>query len=97
MPLHDITGNEIKDSGLLTWYMNLHMPYAIKERQKPKKPVAVKNTTLLVNTQGLMQMLSCGRPGAIKTGEEAHAKVRIGRKILWNVECVRKYINSIAE
>lgn len=96
MPLHDITGNEIKDSRLLTWYMNLHMPVTCKEKQKPGKPVVVKDA-LLVNTQGLMQMLSCGRPGAIKTGEEAHAKVRIGRKILWNVECVRKYINSIAE
>lgn len=97
MPLQDITGNGTKDSGLLTWYMNLSILAACKERQKPRKPVVIKDTTLLVNTQGLMQMLSCGRPGAIKTGEEAHAKVRIGRKILWNVECVRKYINSIAE
>lgn len=61
---------------------------------KAKSPIDIK---LLVNTKDLMQMLSCGKPSAIKIGEDAHAKVCIGRKILWNVECVKKYINSIAE
>lgn len=59
-----------------------------------KSPIDIK---LLVNTKDLMQMLSCGKPSAIKIGEDAHAKVCIGRKILWNVEYVKKYINSIAE
>lgn len=63
----------------------------------PKGTISPVNTKLLVNTKDLMQMLSCGKPSAIKIGEDAHAKVCIGRKILWNVECVKKYINSIAE
>lgn len=76
------------------------MPKSTASLIYAKTPVNAKpptDTKLLVNTKDLMQMLSCGKPAAIRIGEEAHAKVRIGRKILWNVECVRKYINSIAE
>ena len=64
-----------------------------------RKPSAKSqiDTKLLVNTKDLMQILSCGKPMAIKIGENAHAKICIGRKILWNVECVKKYLNSIAE
>lgn len=68
-------------------------------------PVVPKSTTssvdvnkkLLVNTKDLMQILSCGKPTAIKIGEDAHAKVCTGRKILWNVECIKKHLNNIAE
>lgn len=69
-------------------------PVKAKSSVNTKSPIDIK---LLVNTKDLMQMLSCGKPSAIKIGEDAHAKVCIGRKILWNVECVKKYINSIAE
>lgn len=69
-------------------------PLKAKSLVNTKSPIDIK---LLVNTKDLMQMLSCGKPSAIKIGEDAHAKVCIGRKILWNVEYVKKYINSIAE
>lgn len=52
---------------------------------------------LLTNTQGLMKILSCGKPTAIKIGQEAQAKICIGRKILWNIDKVRQYLNEIAE
>lgn len=55
------------------------------------------NKKLLVNTKDLMQILSCGKPAAIRIGEDAHAKICIGRKILWNVECIKKHLNNIAE
>lgn len=57
-----------------------------------------KELVLTVSTQGLMDMLSCGRPTAIRIGEAAGAKLIIGeRKILWNVNAVRKYLDSQAE
>jgi len=53
---------------------------------------------LAVSTQGLMDMLSCGKPTAIRIGEAAGAKLIVGeRKILWNVNAVRKYLDSQAE
>lgn len=52
---------------------------------------------LTVNTRLLMKMLNCGKPTAIKIGTAAGAKIMIGRKILWNVETIQRYLNSIAE
>lgn len=54
-------------------------------------------TTLTVNTAMLMKMLSCGRPAAVKIGTAAGAKIVIGRKILWNVNIIQRYLNNIAE
>lgn len=52
---------------------------------------------LTVNTRLLMQMLGCGKPTAVKIGTAAGAKIVIGRKILWNVNIVQRYLNNIAE
>lgn len=54
-------------------------------------------TVLTVNTSTLMKMLNCGKPTAVKLGTAAGAKIVIGRKILWNVNIIRQYLNSIAE
>ena len=55
------------------------------------------STLLTVNTSTLMEMLNCGRPTAVRLGTAAGAKIVIGRKILWNVNIIRQYLNSIAE
>ena len=52
---------------------------------------------LTVNTATLMKMLNCGKPTAIRIGTAAGAKIVIGRKILWNVTILQKYLNDIAE
>jgi len=53
---------------------------------------------LAVSTQGLIDMLSCGKPTAIRISEAAGAKLIVGeRKILWNVNAVRKYLDSQTE
>jgi len=41
-------------------------------------------------------MLSCGRYSAIQIGEAAEARIQIGKRIFWNVEKIKSYINSIS-
>ena len=49
-----------------------------------------------VDTAGLMNILSCGRPAAVQIGDEAHARIQIGRRVLWNVDKVNKYLDKIS-
>ena len=49
---------------------------------------------LTVNTSSLVSMLDCGRASAVRIGEEAGARIQIGKRVLWNVEKVRTYLNS---
>lgn len=53
--------------------------------------------TLTVSTRGLMALLDCGKPTAIRIGTEAGAKIVVGRRILWNVQAVQRYLNIAAE
>lgn len=47
-----------------------------------------------VDTNGLQTILSCGRSTAVQIGMNASAKVLIGKRVLWNVEKVQKYLNE---
>ncbi len=49
-----------------------------------------------VTTENLQNILDCGRPTAIEIGTLAKARVEIGRRVLWNVSKVQKYLDSIA-
>ena len=50
-----------------------------------------------VNTDQLRVMLSCGRATAEKIGEAAGARIRIGgRRVLWNVDKVKAYLERMA-
>lgn len=50
-----------------------------------------------VNTATLMKILDCGKSTAIKIGNNAGAKVCIGRKLLWNMKLIQQYLDNIAE
>lgn len=52
---------------------------------------------LLVDMEELKQMLCAGRAAAVKIGTDAEAKVQSGRRVLWNVKKVQKYIDMISE
>lgn len=52
---------------------------------------------MLVDTNGLQEMLSSGRPAAVKIGTEAGARVQSGRRVFWNVRKVQQYIDAISE
>ncbi len=52
---------------------------------------------ITVDIEKLSAMLSCGHATARKIGEQSHAKITIGRRVLYSVERVRGYSDSLAE
>ena len=61
----------------------------------PNKNVSIEN--ICVDTQGLMKITNCGRQTAVEIGTAAKAKITIGRRVLWNVGKIQKYLDSISE
>lgn len=53
------------------------------------------NTRITVDIDGLASMLSCGHATARKIGEQAGARIVIGRRVLYSVSKVQSYIDSI--
>lgn len=56
----------------------------------------IDSNTVTTTTTGLMKMLCCGRVTAVKIGEDAEAKIRIGKRVLWNLPKIQKYIDTIS-
>ena len=51
----------------------------------------------LVDTEDLQAILCVGRQTAVKIGKTAKARVQVGKRVLWNVSKVQKYIDEISE
>lgn len=56
----------------------------------------VNDSTLTTDTAGLMKLLCCGRQSAVKIGTDAEAKVQVGKRVLWNLPKIQKYIDTIS-
>lgn len=54
------------------------------------------STAAAVTTDGLKELLSCGKQAAVEIGTNAGAKIQIGRRVLWNVAKVKKYLDEIS-
>ena len=54
------------------------------------------NQVLTVNIEELAGMLSCGLATARKIGEDAQARVTVGRRVLYSVSKIQKYLDSIS-
>lgn len=52
---------------------------------------------IAVPTKELQSMLCCGRDTATKIGTEAKARIKIGKRVLWNVSKIQEYLNQISE
>lgn len=50
-----------------------------------------------VNAIELQSMLGCGRATAVKIAEAAGARIKIGRRVLYNVGKVQAYLDQISE
>lgn len=62
-----------------------------KTKERPtSQPIAV-------NIDKLAAMLSCGHATARKIGEQAGAKIVIGRRVLYSVEKVKNYLSYLEE
>lgn len=53
--------------------------------------------TLTVDTPRLMEMLEVGRATAVQIGTEAEARIQIGRRVLWNIKKIKKFLDEISE
>ncbi|SCX96575.1 hypothetical protein [Butyrivibrio sp. INlla14] len=51
---------------------------------------------IAVDINGLAAMLSCGEASARKIGEDACARFNIGRRVLYSVSKVEKYVEAMA-
>ena len=67
-----------------------------KMRATTQFPEATKHERIAVNTKELQAMLGCGRKTAVDIGEQAGAKIQIGRRVLWNPIIVKEYIAQIS-
>lgn len=52
------------------------------------------NEQLLVDTKNLRKILNCGHATAVKIGEEAHAKIKIGKRVLWSKKAIEDFIEK---
>ena len=52
---------------------------------------------LAVDIERLAAMLSCGHTTARKIGEEANAKIVVGRRVLYSVNKVQSYLKAKSE
>lgn len=50
-----------------------------------------------VDSPTLATLLGCGRKTAVRIGTEAGARIQIGRRVLWNVEKIQRYLDAISE
>ena len=56
----------------------------------------ISQDRLAVTTERLQNILDCGRPTAVEIGTLAKARVEVGRRVLWNVSKVQKYLDTLA-
>lgn len=54
------------------------------------------SSRLTITTEELQVLLGCGRKSAVDIGELAEAKIQLGRRVLWNVEKIKIYLNLIS-
>ena len=59
-----------------------------------KKEDFATDSSLLIDTASLQIMLGCGRESAVKIGIDAEARLKVGRRVLWNVEKIKAYIEK---
>lgn len=62
------------------------------------KTKTMENTKkVTVNAENLASMLDCGRVTAVKIGTDAGARIQIGKRVLFKLDKVEKYLESLAE
>ena len=55
------------------------------------------NQQITVDIEKLSAMLSCGRATARKIGEQAGARICVGRRVLYSVEKIKCYLLDLSE
>lgn len=55
------------------------------------------NEQITVDIEKLSAMLSCGHATARKIGEQAGARICIGRRVLYSVDKIKQYLVAMSE
>lgn len=55
------------------------------------------NNKVSVNAETLAKVLDCGKPTAMKIGETAGARFQIGKRVLYKLDKMEKYIDGLAD
>ena len=63
---------------------------------KRTSATGISSEDLTVDTTKLQSLLNCGRQSAVEIGVAAGARIYVGRRILWNVSKIRKYLDEIS-
>lgn len=61
-----------------------------------KRQSQITDKTVTIDTKELAELLHCGRVTAVKIGTDAEARVQIGKRVLWNLPKIQKYIDIIS-
>ena len=61
---------------------------------KTKKNYSENRIT--VDAETLASMLNCGRATAVKIGIDSGARVQIGRRVLYKVDRIEKYLDQLS-
>lgn len=62
-------------------------------KTKTEKP----DNKVSVNAETLAEILDCGRPTAMKIGAAAGARFQIGKRVLYKVDKIEKYLDELAQ
>lgn len=78
------------------------VPHCITEETQFRKeeteqlPVKEIRNFITVDTNTLKVILCCGRKTAVEVGILSNAKITIGKRVLWNISLIQKYLDNIA-
>lgn len=64
-------------------------------RSKNRNEITEKKVT--VNAETLAAMLDCGRATAVKVGDAAGARIKIGKRLLFKLDKVNEYLTRLAD
>lgn len=63
---------------------------------RPIGITVITSVKIAITTNELQAMLSCGRYLAMQIGEQAEARIQIGKRIFGDVKKIKEYINLIS-
>lgn len=62
-----------------------------------KRKIESNQIPITWSRQEYIAHMGCGNSTADKIAEQAQAKIRVGKRVLINVEKIKKYLNEISE
>lgn len=95
--VHNLIANVKEDGAFYLKVVPHDLEKSNRNKQETGQLIAKENKNFItVDTNTLKEILCCGRKTAVEIGMAANAKITIGKRVLWNVALIQKYLDSIA-